>query len=496
MTAGSRAAQALSFLELPVEVQTHILQQLASLHHQSMRAVLLTCKHLYQVALPLSVHTYENVTSKNMSQHAQKRSRNLDFLRYITITRPELAHNVRRLSIIHVSTSLIYRLAPTNKRPLGPASDELAVYTAMMDASGLSSHIENWDAVRDEWLRGLADGLVEQQIGLLLLACPRVEILKLGTPLSPRLLPRLIKAAARRAIISVSAPGAPPGTKRPLLDSLREYSGEPESPKTLFHFFNIGKEFLQLPQLRSFTCASLSNSGPNGHLFNQEANPPGCSNVQHMTLVDTNVTIEGLRSLVWACRGLKSFHWTPGDSTFSDMQIRLPDLAEALAPHRETLQHLHIDYEDRWRDMDWYGKPDNFFIGTFLKDMVSIKTLHIGMEAFMGFTDLCKMHHEQVPAPQEERLAEIDSVSSRLANHIPPSLQCLELHGCTLAIVPHVQHLLDLLRTEEAFARMRKIRLRFNAHLVDPRALSFTFDPRRVDFGYTFRLYTVESQYL
>ncbi|EFQ32599.1 F-box domain-containing protein [Colletotrichum graminicola] len=487
MTAGSRAARALSFLELPVEVQTHILQQLAYLHHQSIRAVLLTCKHLHQLALPLSVYTYENVTSKNMSQHAQKRSRNLDFLRYITITKPELAHNVRRISIIHVSTSLIYRLAPTNKRPLGPTSDEMAVYTDLIDASGLSSHIENWEAVRDEWLRGLVDGLVEQQIGLLLLACPRLETLKLGTPLSPRLLPRLIRAAARHAMISTS--GAPPGTNRPLLDSLRQYFGEPESPKTLFHFFNIGKEFLQLPQLRSFTCLSLSNSGPNGHLFNEEASPPGCSNVQDMTLLDTNVTIEGLRSLIWACRGLKSFHWTPGDSSFSDMQIKLPDLAQALLPHRETLQHLYIDYQDRWREMDWYRKRENFFIGTFLKDMTSMKTLHIGMEAFMGFTDLCTIGHEQSSVPEEERLTEINK-TSRLVSYIPPSLQFLELHGCTLDIVPHVQHLLNLLQTEETFASMRKIRLRFSADHIDARALGFTFDAKRVDFGYSFRFHS------
>ncbi|GKT42770.1 uncharacterized protein ColSpa_02951 [Colletotrichum spaethianum] len=315
-----------------------------------------------------------------MSQHAQKRSRNLDFLRYITITRPELANNVRCINIIHVSTSLIYRLAPANKRPLGPASDETAVYTNMIDASGLPDHIEDWETVRDEWLRGLADGLVEQQIGLLLLACPRVEVLKLGTPLSPRLLPRLIRAAANHAMLSINGPASK--TSRPLLESLREYFGEPESPKSLFHFFNIGKEFLQLPQLRSFTCASLSNSGPNGHLFDEEANPPGSSNVQYLTLLDANVTIEGLRSLIRACKGLKSFHWTPGDSTFSDMQIKLPDLLQALSPHRETLQHLHIDYQDRWREMDWFFKRDNFFIGTFLKDMVSLKTLRIGMEAF------------------------------------------------------------------------------------------------------------------
>ncbi|KAK1975534.1 F-box domain-containing protein [Colletotrichum cereale] len=484
MTTGSSAAQALSFLELPVEVQTQILRQLASSHHQSMRAVLLTCKHLYQVALPFSVHTYENVTSKNMSQHAEKRSRNLDFLRYITITKPELAHNVRRISIIHVSTSLIYRLAPTNKRPLGPTSDEVAVYSDMIDASGLSSHIEDWEAVRNEWLRGLVDGLVEQQIGILLLACPRVEILKLGTPLSPRLLPRLVKAAAKRAMIATS--GAAPGVNRPLLDSLREYFGEPESPKSLFHFFNIGKEFLQLPQLRSFTCASLSNSGPNGHLFDAEANPPGCSSVQHMTLLDSNVTIEGLRSLIWACGGLKSFRWTPGDSTFSDMHIKLPDLAQALSPHRETLQHLHVDYQDRWREMDWYSKRENFFIGTFLKDMTAMKTLRIGMEAFMGFTDLWTMEGDQSAVPPEEPLSEINKVS-RLVSYIPPSLECLELHGCTLAIVPHAQALLDLLQTKETVTEIRRIRLCFNADIVDPRAVGFTFDAGRVDFGYTFR---------
>ncbi|GKT62804.1 F-box domain-containing protein [Colletotrichum tofieldiae] len=151
------------------------------------------------------------------------------------------------------------------------------------------------------------------------------------------------------------------------------------------------------------------------------------------------------------------------------MQIKLPDLFQALSPHQGTLQHLHIDYQDRWREMDWYFKRDNFFVGTFLKDMVSMKTLRIGMEAFMGFTDLWTIDDERNPTPQEEKLSEIDKVS-RLINHIPPSLECLVLHGCTLEIVPHIQDLLNLLETEERVASMRKIRLYFNADLVDSRA--------------------------
>ncbi|WQF82695.1 Putative leucine-rich repeat domain superfamily [Colletotrichum destructivum] len=488
MTDGNHMPQAPSFLGLPVEIQTQILQQLVSSHHESIPAVLRTCKHLYRVALPMSVHTYENATSKNMSEHAQKRSRNLDFLRHITIAKPELAHNVRRISIIHVSTSLIYRLAPANKRPLGPSSDEMAVYTDLIDASGLSDHIDDWEAVRKEWLQGLADGLVEQQVGLLLIACPRVESLKLGTPLSPRLLPRLIRAAAANRATSPPAIGPAPGAGRPLLDGLREYFGEPESPKSLFHFFNIGKEFMQLPRLESFTCVCLSNSGPNGHLFDEEANPPGCSNVQHLTLLDANVTIEGLRSLIRACMGLKSFHWTPGDSTFSDMQIKLPELAQALSTQRDTLQHLHIDYQDRWRGADWYAKREGFFIGTSLKEMASLKSLRIGMEAFLGFTDMWRMPDGDLT---HEQWSEFDK-TPRLIDHLPPSLECLELHGCREEIIPHVQEVLDRLRSGERVAMLRRIRLCFNPYLVDRRSVSFACDGRPVDFDYTFRCPSAE----
>ncbi|KAJ0167992.1 hypothetical protein CTA2_11362 [Colletotrichum tanaceti] len=483
MTDGNHSSQTPSFLGLPVEIQTQILQQLVSSHHESIPAVLRTCKHLHRVALPMSVHTYENATSKNMSEHARKRSRNLDFLRHITIARPELAHHVRRISIIHVSTSLIYRLAPASKRPLGPSSDEMAVYAHLIDASGLSGHVDDWEVVRGEWLQGLADGLVEQQVGLLLLACPTVESLKLGTPLSPRLLPRLIRAAAAVE----SAPGA--GLGRPdLLGGLREYFGEPESPKSLFHFFNIGKEFMRLPRLRSFTCVCLANSGPNGHLFDEEANPPGCSDVRHLTLLDANVTIEGLRSLVRACRGLRSFHWTPGDSTFADMQIKLSDLAQALSTQRRTLRHLHIDYQDRWRGADWFAKREGFFIGTSLKEMASLKSLRIGMEAFLGFTDMWRMPDGDLTHQQRSELDE----TPRLIDHLPPSLECLELHGCREEIIPHVQEVLDRLRSGEGVAMLRRIRLCFNPYLVDRRSVSFARDGTPVDFDYTFRCPSAE----
>ncbi|OHE99489.1 F-box domain-containing protein [Colletotrichum orchidophilum] len=458
---------------LPLEIQNHILEDLASSHPASIRAILLTSKQFYQAALHLSVQTYESAAGpKNTSQYAQKRSRNLDFLRYIVITKPQLAQYVRRITIKHVSTSLIYRTAPSSKKPLGPESDEIGVYADMIDASGLSDHVEEWQAVRHEWLRGLADGLVEQQIGLLFLACPRIEFLELGTPLAPRLLPRLIKAAALHG----------KSMKSPLLHHLREYYGEPEMPKSLFHFFNIGKEFLQLPQLRTFTCASLSSSGPNGHLFDEDANPPECSHVQNLTLLDANITKEGLSTVIRACRKLKSFHWTPGDSSFLDMQIKLQDLAQAMSPHRDNIECLHINYHGQWRDQEWYVQREGLFIGTFLRDMISLKTLHIGMEAFTGFTDLWTVPSLYNRLSQEEKLLELEQVP-RLVNHIPPNLESLELHGCTMEILPHVQELVDLYQTGQRFANLRMLWLHFNTELVDSNKVSLALDrnPSRLD---------------
>ncbi|KXH59325.1 F-box domain-containing protein [Colletotrichum salicis] len=457
MQGANLSSRSQGFVDLPVEIQTHVLEALASSHPASICAVLSTCKHLYKITLHLSVRTYESAAGpKNTSEYAQKRSRNLDFLRYIVITKPELAQHVRRITIKHVSTSLIYRTAPSSKKPLGPESDEIGVYTNMIDASGLSDHVEDWEAVRHEWLRGLADGLVEQQIGLMFLACPKIQVLELGTPLAPRLLPRLIKAAALHGR----------SMKTPLLHHLREYCGEPEMPKSLFHFFNIGKEFLQLPQLRTFTCASLSSSGPNGHLFDQNANPPGSSNVQNLTLLDANITQEGLSTVIRACRELKSFHWTPGDSSFLDMQIKLQDLAQALSPHRDTIECLNINYQGQWRNQEWYVEQEGFFIGTFLREMVSLKSLHIGMEAFTGFTDLWTIPSLYRNLTQEQMLVELERVP-RLVNHISPNLESLELYGCTGEILPHVRELVELHQTGDRFPSLRKIRLRFNAELVD-----------------------------
>ncbi|KAL2884148.1 hypothetical protein SGCOL_000086 [Colletotrichum sp. CLE4] len=458
MQGANLSSRSQKLIDLPVEIQTHVLEALASSHPASICAVLSTCKHLYKVALHLSVRTYESAAGpKNTSEYAQKRSRNLDFLRYIVITKPELAQHVRRIAIKHVSTSLIYRTAPSSKKPLGPESDEIGVYTDMIDASGLSDHVEDWEAVRHEWLRGLADGLVEQQIGLMFLACPKIQVLELGTPLAPRLLPRLIKAAALHGR----------SMKTPLLHHLREYCGEPEMPKSLFHFFNIGKEFLQLPQLRTFTCASLSSSGPNGHLFDENANPPGSSNVQNLTLLDANITQEGLSTVIRACRELKSFHWTPGDSSFLDMQIRLQDLAQALSPHRDTIECLHINYQGQWRNQEWYVEQEGFFIGTFLREMISLKSLHIGMEAFTGFTDLWTVPSLYRNLTQEQMLVELER-APRLVNHISPNLESLELYGCTGEISPHVRELVEMHQTVERFPSLRKIRLRFNAELFDP----------------------------
>lgn len=107
-----------SLLSLPLEIQSQILWFLIPSSIQSIHAVLYTCKQLYNIALPLSVHTYRYTKA---SSEARSRSRILQFLHNFTITKPELASCVKAIILGNFSTHGEDK--PVSLAPIGPTPE-------------------------------------------------------------------------------------------------------------------------------------------------------------------------------------------------------------------------------------------------------------------------------------------------------------------------------------------------------------------------------------
>lgn len=90
-----------SLLGLPIEIQARIVSFLtAPTSFKPVNSVLSTCEQLHHIALPFSAHTYRNVDRGfGLKRKSRSRGRNLQFLRYITINKSQLAQYVKTLVV-------------------------------------------------------------------------------------------------------------------------------------------------------------------------------------------------------------------------------------------------------------------------------------------------------------------------------------------------------------------------------------------------------------
>ncbi|CAM1511852.1 Fc.00g093650.m01.CDS01 [Cosmosporella sp. VM-42] len=452
-----------AILRVPFEIQNNILLHLIPSSTESIHAILRTCKQLYDIALPLSVHTFRNLsTDIRIGEKEGGPTRNLLFLRYITITKPHLAQFVKCL----IFSDFMTEGFGDDKSTRGPIGDELATYTELMVQTFSESDTSHWKSWRSDWLKDLANGLDDAQISLLLVACPNLEQLFFGEPDQPQTFKRVIYVAGKRSL-QTSKQDSQKKVLLPLGRLVEFYLESQETKYGYLMWSEFAKAF-SLQDLRSFEVV-MANGGE-GSEKEFEALPRASSNVEVIIMNKSCITAPVLHSMTGICKALRSFEYTRGVYHMYDLEMMPRDVLEAMLPHARTLEYLHLNFNDDWQKPGWEDYLKKLYMGRELKQMTGLKKLVVGMQSLTGILD-CQPDYifsTELPLEVEE--------APKIVECIPDNLEHLEIHGCGKAILPQAQALLDSIAIGE-YPKLKQIRLLFNSENITANDIQLQCDP-------------------
>ncbi|KPM35106.1 hypothetical protein AK830_g11460 [Neonectria ditissima] len=431
-----------SLLGLTPELQADILRLLMPSSVNPLQNVLLVCKQLHEVALPLSVHTFRNVQVGNVFEPLMIPSRRLKFLRYVTITKPSLARHVKRLIFDDFTTRALDDLETT----LPQYTDkDLETYKKLVRRT---TDDENW---RREWLHDFSESIGDAELAMILVACPNVQQLLFGEPYKPVHVLRVIEVAKQRhrdvlRQINITERTMP-------LTNLKEVYHESTDEKDGYIYWSEFATAFQLPSLRSYECIKAHGSNSSAAHFKRI--PRRSSNVDTIYLRRSCITRKVARGILGACKALRRFEYSRGLEWLCEDELMPADLLDALLPHANTLEYLHVNFDDDAAKTGWGSAPDRVFMGVGLRQMTALRHLVVGMQALTGLLD----HLPEDPWDEVMSLEVEDA--PRLVQCLPRGLEHLEIHGCGNAIQPQAQELLALIEQGEEFPNLRRVRFLF-----------------------------------
>ena len=458
---------------IPAEIQFQILSLLVPSSLESVRAVLYTCKQLYNVALPLSVHTYQNSPSGEV-RRPRSRSRNLGFLRYIVITKPDLARSVKSIALNSSSTGSGPKVDDNVQQPLGATSDEVAAYADRildMFSSETDPLSYNWYLIYRELLEGIWNGVEDAEIALLLLFCSRLENLALGRPISLDMLLRLKAAGTDYQQPDQILPGSEGSNQ--LLSCLRSvYHEAKDIMPGYLGFSQLAEIVFQLPQIRSYEC--ILTVGDHQTYRHFADIPKGSSPLEHITLRKSRVNSDTLHAMFDACNSLRSFEYIRGGSDEMEAnEIRPRDLMSAVLIHAETLESLHANFEHGWQKAAWAEeeeRKEELCMGLSLQKLLALKSLTMGMPALTGMTldqiDFASSAGDSSPLKMEP--------APTLLQCLPENLEDLQIHSCGPQILVQAQEFLDAVAAGKRFQKLKQIRLLFEEEQISHSAMALT----------------------
>ncbi|VUC37159.1 unnamed protein product [Clonostachys rosea] len=368
-----------ALLELPPKLQTAIISHLIPDATSSIQSVLLTCKQLYEFALPLSVHTFRYSGCPYLDDRPPTdvyRSY-VQFLRYITVQKPELAQHVKVLIVGWVAKC-------ESPLPTPPGMEELAIYKTNIDAISTEDTHENSEAWKKLWYDELASGDgADAFIAMLLVVCKRLEELCFSSyhqhGVYNKHTGRIIHMAARW-------PSLPPQVRRSIpfapLACLHTVYEEAEK-YTHFHERDWSKcvpPIFSLPSIRSYESVMSSLINETHETF--KLLPKGSSNVQDLVFRGACFSDTAVKSVAFACKSLRSFEYIRTrvrDRSDREDEMMPRDLLEAVLPHAGTLESLYVDFEDDSFKKRWSENVDKTYMGVDLREMTALKSLVAGM---------------------------------------------------------------------------------------------------------------------
>ena len=555
----SMAPSSSPLLRLPVELQTRIISWILP---SSVHGVLFTCKQLYDIALPLSVHTYrdyedtQNDTddepveldneqddgqddepdgasdddpmndsgddldrtsdgqmddesddqsigsttdqpedvpqdgssgqsdheSDNRSDATQsdgpssdgkggisKPSRCLQFLRYITITKPHLAQHVKEIIIGNFPS----RDDEPRREGAGcPSEEDMVVFRKLIKDLFAAMTYRGNKQEQVKWIVGLKRGVSDAVFATLLLVCPRLESL---------CFPEVYEAISFQAAFSFARRyrEEQQKLKREIdekdrkmllqlpLGSLKDVYHESQDEKYGYLMWSVpAASLFCLPSVRYYECVMANGSDEVEETFGKI--PPRSSTVEHIYLRKSCISQRAIRSIIGAVKTLRSFEYTRGVYHMYDDEMMPRNLMDAILPHATTLEDLYVNWEDDWDKGGWVEEPDKLFMGYELKNMTALKTLVTGMQALTGLLDgqPSEIFNRELPLA-------VDG-APRLVECLPQNLEHLEIHGCGQAILDQAQELLDTISSGTQFKSLKRVRFLFNSEKIDHEKVRLT----------------------
>ncbi|EGY17031.1 uncharacterized protein VDAG_08195 [Verticillium dahliae VdLs.17] len=452
----------------------HILQlsteiQLLILHHllpsiESIHAVAKTCKKLYDVALNLTVHTFRYLGGESRLEDDLDRftARTMQFVRYVTITKPHLAQHVKCVVLGQLNSEGWGRLSKSR----APKGKELALYIGLIERTLTEADGEDWKLWRFQWLAGLAKLSEDAEVALLLVACPNIEVLLMEESFKPEVLKRVIHVAGQRSAKGSTSSGSSAEVDAPLRHLKELYMESGELKYGHLSFSEFAKAF-QIPSLRSFEV--VRGNGEDYRAGDFEDLPKRSSNVEEIILRSSCITPKVLKAMTAVPRALVSFEYTMGLYHMYDEEMKPRDLVEAMVRHAASLEYLHINTQDDWPTG---GNPETFVMGLGLRRLTALKQLAAGMQALTGTRNPYPPENENM---NYDNLPEVVEDSPRMVDCLPENLEFLQIHACGKPVLPHAQELFDA-RAAGRFPRLRHVRLLFNKELISSDDIDLHYD--------------------
>ncbi|GAM85638.1 hypothetical protein ANO11243_036450 [Dothideomycetidae sp. 11243] len=418
----------LSLVTLTPEIQRHIVSYLIDSASKSpVHSLLYTCKRLYAISLPASVHTFRDLgvdpTAEPEGQVLHSRPRIWQFLRYVTVTKPELAPFVATIVVSDLSAKHRSSQRRGKRRQYA-----LPLVNRMFP--------DQKDLARG-WFVAIQNGTRLAALALLFVACPRLSKLQHGP------IPR---ARYFRALLAVSE-------KRQILTNLEHLSsGFTHIPRGYTKTYCPEHDaFFLLPSLRTLEYKSWSNTDSYHQQF-QDIAPQSCG-VESLILTRMEYLNITFHSMLRMFRGLRIFHCHFIDSGLYCWPLceALSEVLCALLPHAETLQDLRLDFEEDMLNPDMDDRTSRRrFNEHGLRGFVVLKTLVV---------DAQSLNHLIHGTLRQEC---VDGALPSLAECLPQHLEHLEVLRCRVSVMRKLTDFLAFLgQAPGEFPFLKLIRLIF-----------------------------------
>lgn len=460
-------------MSVPPELQTEIV---SCLDHASLQAILRTCKQMYAITLPWSVRTYKSKLQPGGGRRAEfvdagnattARVQLSQFLRYVTIVKPELAQEVRTLDVPALPVVTESKSTPSN--------EDLPFFRQLAAAFTVDP---------DVFVKRLQLGYPVGVLALLIAACPRIERLYVPSD-THSAIREILAAAANPSANDESSRG-----QRPLAHLREVYHHFDWVVRKYRQMLDDAVSFFQLPSLKSYEAMRPPFNGDDdpdidpGAYF-RSCVPERSSPVENIILRQATLSPLMMINLIQSCRALRSFDFTWCVNDRAPHEAMPRDLMDGILCHASTLESLHANFEDDWQKRGWAQQPDRITLGADLRQMTALKTLVMSMQVLTGI--LHNAPYRNLMPENEPQMPLVVEGAPRLVQCLPDNLEDLEIHGCWGDILEQAQELLDVVATGARFRRLRRVALFFDKEKMETEDLGLSCKSPRTKLEVVFQ---------